>query len=96
MEESTGVTDPGEDLATHRTETERATGGGVGASSSGAGGRSKSKSTTAELRSAMATQVAVKKLTAIEQTLRDLLLIKEEVDFQTDPVHYNEPCWSII
>lgn len=36
-------------------------------------------------------RVAAKKLNFIEQILYDLTLIKEEIEFQTDPIHYNEP-----
>lgn len=36
-------------------------------------------------------KVAAAKLTYIEQILYDLTLIKEEIDFQTDPIHYNDP-----
>lgn len=36
-------------------------------------------------------KVAAVKLAYIEQILYDLTLIKEEIDFQTDPIHYNDP-----
>lgn len=36
-------------------------------------------------------KVAANKLSFIEQILYDLTLIKDEIEFQTDPIHYNEP-----
>ena len=36
-------------------------------------------------------KTAEAKLSFIEQILYDLTLIKDEIDFQTDPIHYNEP-----
>lgn len=36
-------------------------------------------------------KVAASKLFFIEQILYDLTLIKDEIEFQTDPIHYNEP-----
>lgn len=39
-------------------------------------------------------KVATGKLNFIEQILCDLTLIKDEIEFQTDPIHYNEPVHS--
>lgn len=36
-------------------------------------------------------QIAVSKLNFIEQILYDLTLIKDEIEFHTDPLFYNEP-----
>lgn len=36
-------------------------------------------------------KTAASKLGFIEQILYDLTLIKDEIEFQTDPIHYNEP-----
>ena len=40
-------------------------------------------------------QVAAAKLEFIEQMLYDLTLIKEEIEFQTDPIHYNDAFHSM-
>lgn len=39
-------------------------------------------------------RVAATKLNFIEQILNDLTLIKDEIEFATDPIHYNEPGYS--
>lgn len=42
-------------------------------------------------KNSVVNKVAASKLGFIEQILYDLTLIKDEIEFQTDPIHYNEP-----
>jgi hypothetical protein len=43
------------------------------------------------LRQSVINKVAASKLSFIEQILYDLTLIKDEIEFHTDPLFYNEP-----
>lgn len=47
--------------------------------------------TTMGHKQTIVNKVAANKLSFIEQILYDLTLIKDEIEFQTDPIHYNEP-----
>lgn len=53
-----------------------------------------SAATTKDMKQSIVNEIASSKLNFIEQVLCDLTLIKDEIEFQTDPIHYNEPVHS--